>query len=132
MAGNGRRLSSDIEIGERPKTEHELPVNSSEHLEVGTNPMAGVQAALGNPMPMYDIPLASINISDMHADNYNFRALLGFLMSLTPVTNALMGWRGAGGLGAAEMYVTSSDSFPKKQNINLPPAASSISSAAFL
>lgn len=26
-------------------------------------------------------------------------------MSLTPVTNALMGWRGAGGLGAAEVYM---------------------------
>lgn len=29
-------------------------------------------------------------------------------MSLTPVTNALMGWRGAGGLGAAEMLVAHS------------------------
>ncbi|KAK5089280.1 hypothetical protein LTR70_006795 [Exophiala xenobiotica] len=29
-------------------------------------------------------------------------ALSGFLLSLTPLSNALMGWQGAGGLGAAE------------------------------
>ena len=59
MATNGRRLSSDMEIGQRPKIESQLPANSSEHLEGGTNPIAGVQAALGNPMPLYDIQLAS-------------------------------------------------------------------------
>lgn len=30
-------------------------------------------------------------------------ALVGFLLSLTPLSNILMGWRGAGGLGAAEV-----------------------------
>lgn len=30
-------------------------------------------------------------------------ALVGFLLSLTPLSNVLMGWRGAGGLGAAEV-----------------------------
>lgn len=30
-------------------------------------------------------------------------ALVGFLLSLTPLSNVLMGWRGSGGLGAAEV-----------------------------
>jgi len=34
-------------------------------------------------------------------------ALAGLLLSLTPLSNALLGWRGAGGLGAAQMYVNS-------------------------
>jgi hypothetical protein len=33
-------------------------------------------------------------------------ALIGFLLSLTPLSNVLLGWRGSGGLGAAEVYVT--------------------------
>ena len=32
-------------------------------------------------------------------------ALVGFLLSLTPLSNVLLGWRGSGGLGAAEVYV---------------------------
>ena len=32
------------------------------------------------------------------------RGLVGFVMALTPLCCALMGWRGAGGGGAAEMY----------------------------
>lgn len=53
MATNGHRLSSDIEVGERPKSDRPLPAaTSSEHFEVGTNPIVGVQAALGNPMPL--------------------------------------------------------------------------------
>lgn len=32
-------------------------------------------------------------------------ALSGFLLSLTPLSNVLMGWQGAGGLGAAEVGV---------------------------
>lgn len=32
-------------------------------------------------------------------------ALAGFLLSLTPLSNVLMGWRGSGGLGAAEVGV---------------------------
>lgn len=35
-----------------------------------------------------------------------FSALIGFLLSLTPLSNVLLGWRGSGGLGAAEVYVT--------------------------
>lgn len=31
--------------------------------------------------------------------------ILGFVMSLTPLSNALLGWRGSGGLGAAEVGV---------------------------
>lgn len=76
--------------------------------------------------------LRLVNIVEIHADNYNFRALIGFLMSLTPVSCALMGWRGAGGLGAAEVQVALSHSLGKKQYTNLLPAASSISSVAFL
>lgn len=30
-------------------------------------------------------------------------ALGGFLLSLTPLSNVLMGWQGSGGLGAAEV-----------------------------
>jgi hypothetical protein len=30
-------------------------------------------------------------------------ALAGFLLSLTPLSNVLLGWRGSGGLGAAEV-----------------------------
>jgi len=32
-------------------------------------------------------------------------AIVGFLLSLTPLSNILLGWRGAGGLGAAEVGV---------------------------
>lgn len=32
-------------------------------------------------------------------------ALVGFLLSLTPLSNILLGWRGSGGLGAAEVGV---------------------------
>jgi len=32
-------------------------------------------------------------------------ALVGFLLSLTPLSNVLLGWRGSGGLGAAEVGV---------------------------
>ncbi|EXJ77981.1 hypothetical protein A1O3_09140 [Capronia epimyces CBS 606.96] len=32
-------------------------------------------------------------------------ALVGFLLSLTPLSNVLLGWRGAGGLGAAEVGI---------------------------
>jgi len=35
------------------------------------------------------------------AFNFVFRALVGFLLSLTPLSMDLMGWRGAGGNGAA-------------------------------
>jgi hypothetical protein len=38
----------------------------------------------------------------------NFRALAGFLLALTPLSNVMLGWRGSGGLGAAEVYVKSS------------------------
>lgn len=31
--------------------------------------------------------------------------LLGFVIGLTPLACCLMGWRGSGGLGAANMYV---------------------------
>jgi hypothetical protein len=33
-------------------------------------------------------------------------AIVGFLISLTPLSCDLMGWRGAGGSGAASMYVS--------------------------
>lgn len=55
MATNGHRISPDLEIGEQRKNEPEQhAAELSEHVEVGANPIAGVQAALGNPMPMYD------------------------------------------------------------------------------
>lgn len=38
------------------------------------------------------------------ADNY-CSALVGFLLAFTPLTCDLMGWRGAGGSGAASKYV---------------------------
>lgn len=41
-----------------------------------------VRSTVGNPTPL---------------------ALVGFLLCLTPLSNVLMGWRGAGGLGAAEV-----------------------------
>lgn len=53
MAIIGRRPSSDIELGEAPKMDDPLPSNNSpQHIEINANPIAGVQAALGNPMPM--------------------------------------------------------------------------------
>ena len=60
MGPNGQSSSSDIEIGEQHKFEDQLPAQpQSKHIEMEPNPIAGVQAALGNPMPMYDIPPAS-------------------------------------------------------------------------
>lgn len=59
MATNGDRTSSDLEIGEQRKNDPEQrAADSPEHIEMGTSPIAGVQAALGNPMPMYDTPAA--------------------------------------------------------------------------
>lgn len=43
-----------------------------------------IRSTVGNPTPL---------------------AIAGFLLSLTPLSNVLMGWRGAGGLGAAETGV---------------------------
>ena len=37
--------------------------------------------------------------------NLNYSALGGFLLSLTPLSNVLLGWRGAGGLSVADVYV---------------------------
>lgn len=34
-----------------------------------------------------------------------YSALVGFLLAFTPLTCDLMGWRGAGGSGAASKYV---------------------------
>ena len=39
------------------------------------------------------------------------RALIGFVLSLTPLSCDLMGWRGAGGNGAASMRVLLNLSF---------------------
>lgn len=52
-------------------------------------------------------------------------------MSLTPVTNALMGWRGAGGLGAAEMQVILLYYLPQGRHANLPAVVSFIFSVVF-
>src|SRR5438270_3904682 len=41
----------------------------------------------------------------------NSSALAGFILCLSPLSNVLLGWRGAGGLGAAEVYVEALDSF---------------------
>lgn len=65
----------------------------------------------------------------MHTDNCESRALLGFLMALTPVTNALMRWRGAGGLGAAEVQVVTHVVLDEKQVTDQSLVASSTSSA---
>ena len=37
--------------------------------------------------------------------NLNYSVLGGFLLSLSPLSNVLLGWRDAGGLGAADVYV---------------------------
>lgn len=53
MTSNARKVSSDIETGEDPKMQARSPVNDSlQHIESNVNSIAGVQAALGNPMPM--------------------------------------------------------------------------------
>jgi hypothetical protein len=44
-----------------------------------------------------------------------YSAIAGLLLSLTPLSNALLGWRGAGGLGAAQMYVNSVPLSPLKK-----------------
>lgn len=44
-------------------------------------------------------------------------ALVGFLMALTPLSCALMGWRGASGGGAATMYVITTPYPPLILNI---------------
>jgi len=58
-----------------------------------------LRSTFGNPTPLYEhfkikviqgIPLTRSS------------AIAGFLLSLTPLSNVLLGWRGAGGLGAAE------------------------------
>ncbi len=48
-------------------------------------------------------------------------ALAGLLLSLTPLSNALLGWRGAGGLGAAQMYVNPVIVSAEKLVRELPP-----------
>lgn len=42
-----------------------------------------------------------IHITPIYIFSEHTRALIGFLLSLTPLSMDLMGWRGAGGNGAA-------------------------------
>jgi len=57
-----------------------------------------LRKTFGNPTPVYVHRLPQISIA-----NDNLSALLGFLLSLSPLSADLMGWRGAGGNGAAGM-----------------------------
>jgi len=57
-----------------------------------------IRSTFGNPTPLYASKLMFSRISA----NRN-SALVGFLLSLSPLSNVLLGWRGAGGLGAAEV-----------------------------
>ena len=57
-----------------------------------------IRSTFGNPTPLYVCSL-KMNFDQLMQS----RALVGFLLSLTPLSNILMGWRGAGGLGAAEV-----------------------------
>jgi hypothetical protein len=59
-----------------------------------------LRKTFGNPTPMYDFPFRPllINMADLCIS-----ALVGFLICLSPLSADLMGWRGAGGNGAASM-----------------------------
>lgn len=52
--------------------------------------------------------------TDGHVDS----ALVGFLLSLTPLSCDLMGWRGAGGSGAASTGATILGDFGERCPIN--------------
>ena len=58
-----------------------------------------IRSTFGNPTPLYVLSHSSFILLLLTAHS----ALCGFLLSLTPLSNILMGWRGAGGLGAAEV-----------------------------
>ena len=56
-----------------------------------------IRSTFGNPTPLYVCPACVHSVLLT-----GYRALVGFLLSLTPLSNVLLGWRGSGGLGAAE------------------------------
>jgi uncharacterized protein len=58
-----------------------------------------LRKTFGNPTPVY----VDRRYSNFSIANNTFSALLGFLLSLSPLSADLMGWRGAGGNGAAGM-----------------------------
>jgi hypothetical protein len=67
------------------------------------NKVAGdLRKTFGNPTPLYG-PISSTKLEDTTLTIH--RALAGFLLSLTPLSCDLMGWRGAGGNGAASTGV---------------------------
>jgi hypothetical protein len=58
-----------------------------------------LRKTFGNPTPVY----VHRQYSNLSIANNILSALLGFLLSLSPLSADLMGWRGAGGNGAAGM-----------------------------
>ena len=58
-----------------------------------------LRKTFGNPTPVY----VHRQYSNFSIANNILSALLGFLLSLSPLSADLMGWRGAGGNGAAGM-----------------------------
>lgn len=58
-----------------------------------------IRSTVGNPTPLY-VPLFPCAWSCFLT---LLSALVGFLLSLTPLSNVLLGWQGSGGLGSAEV-----------------------------
>jgi uncharacterized protein len=58
-----------------------------------------LRSTFGNPTPLYEYCEIEVIEGILLTKS---RAIAGFLLSLTPLSNILLGWRGAGGLGAAE------------------------------
>jgi hypothetical protein len=62
-----------------------------------------LRKTLGNPTPLYESLLVFRTLSGLI--EFSNSGLGGFLLALTPIAIDFMGWRGAGGDGAATMLV---------------------------
>lgn len=83
-------------------TEEGMPLEYSGHVHV---PRASrkeeLRAILGNPTPLL---VQSLILLDLRCANSS-SGVMGFILSLTPLACDLMEWRGAGGFGAATVFV---------------------------
>lgn len=105
--GNGKVASQDGAAGMQKLTQVPTSVTlSADQFEMlYLNPMRRRQPEmtkkLGNPTPLYVSLSSTCLVQAMRYLTQLSRGLGGFIITATPLSCCLMGWRGAGGQGAA-------------------------------
>ena len=105
--GNGNTVNNDGAAGMQKLTQVPTSVTlSGEQFEMlYLNPLRRRQPEmtkkLGNPTPLYVFPYSLLLLWDMRHLMRTSRGLGAFILTATPLSCCLMGWRGAGGEGVA-------------------------------